>query len=109
MSVFLLLLCSSQYSLPCLSPSIFYSLYSQRVSTLGVTACPLVTLTQIRVKPFVYCEEGKSERNSAVLNVKDDEVGQAGSAVVITAVFALHHQKTLKRAKSSSSTVSPRN
>lgn len=28
-----------------------------------------------------------------MLNVKDDEVGQAGSAVVITAVFALHHHK----------------
>lgn len=56
-------------------------------------ACPPVTLIQIRVKTFVYCEEGESEGNSAVLNVKDDEVGQAGSAAAITAVFARHHHK----------------
>lgn len=28
-----------------------------------------------------------------MLNVKDDEVGQAGSAVAIAAVFARHHHK----------------
>jgi len=55
-----------------------------------------------------------------VLNVKDDEVGQAGGAVAITAVFARHHHKLrqaraptaqfmLGRAKSSSSAGSPRN
>lgn len=55
-----------------------------------------------------------------MLNVKDDEVGQAGSAVAITAVLrhgiitnsdnrALAVQFMLERAKSSIFAVSPRN
>lgn len=38
-------------------------------------------------------DKREGEKNSAELNVRDDEVGQAGSAVAITAVFARHHHK----------------
>lgn len=65
--------------------------------------------------------KGETEK-SAVLNVKDDEVGQAGSAVAIMAMLLSLHgiitnsdncastaQFMLGRAKSPSSAVSPRN
>lgn len=92
-SLLLLLLLAHCLSLPfpCAPPIL---LISKKFSTLCVTTCPLVTLIQIRVKTFVYCEEGRErERNGAVLNVKDDEVGQAASAVAIAAVCARHRHK----------------
>lgn len=39
--------------------------------------------------------ERQRERECAVLNVRDDEVGQSGSAAAITAVFARHHHQLL--------------
>lgn len=45
---------------------VFYypSLPSEKFSTFGVTSCPPVPLIQIRVKTFVYREEGMRKRDS---------------------------------------------